>query len=438
MMENFWTPKKISDNSNELGSKEVETLTRDYRCIVCKGSKFLCGKARCPILVRYYSQIRTKPLLESLNLEGSSPPDIFIGRIGWPNVFVGPLIPPFRGDTEILGTPEYWKGKTIEEIVDFRYQLVRGKFRTDVHDVNKGKIVELTRELALSKGSTEVEAEFTKKPAGRLVLDDEVQPFGPSAPLKDIRLTSMTTDWKIEKAYSDTDLKAGQAVWILYEKGIFVSRIQKAFSAGLFGLEKNRRFVPTRWSITAVDDTVSKRLREQVKTFPVINEFRVYEHTALDNRWIVLMIPSCWSYEQMEGWYPGTTWNPTGKNVWIISDWEGFEGRSTYAETGGCYYSTRLAACEHLVEEKRQAAVVTLREIHPGYYMPVGVWHTRESIRAALKNEPKKFNSLGEALGFISTKLEIPIENWIRKTSLLNSFIHQTRLSNFIKFNLKK
>ncbi len=417
----------------EETKEKFKTIVKDFRCVLCKGSKFLCGKTRCPILLRFYAQTKTKPLIDTLELEGSSPPDLFVGRIGWPKVYIGPLVPPLHGDTKFLATPEEWHGKTIEEIVEFRSQLVRGKYRTHVKNVNNGKIAELVKELALAKNSPEVEATFTKKPSGVIILDDSVQPFGPSAPLKNLRVSSIKTDEKIEKAYYDTDLKASEAIFILYQKGVLISRIQKAFSAGLFGIEKQRKFVPTRWSITAVDSTISKKLIEKVKNFPLINEFRVYEHEALDNKWIILMVPDYWSYEQMEGWYPGTTWNPVGKKVWIISDWEGFEGRSTYARTGGCYYSTRLGVTEHLVKEKRQAAVITFREIHPGYLMPVGVWHTRESIRVALKKKPRKFNSLEEALKFISTKLEIPIKRWIENTTLLKNLIYQKRINDFFK-----
>src|SRR2546426_7645270 len=46
----------------------------------------------------------------------------------------------------------------------------------------------------------------------------------------------------------------------------------RAFSVGAFGIETNRRFVPTRWSITAVDDTIGKQLRDRVHAFPLINE----------------------------------------------------------------------------------------------------------------------------------------------------------------------
>jgi len=429
-MKNSWISRLI-DGQRRI-AKPV-AVTHDARCVLCRGAKLLCGKERCPILVRYYAQMKTEPLINSLTLDGSSPPSVFVGRIGYPHVFIGPLIPPVHGDTSFLDTPELWTGKTIEDIVNFRSQLVRGKYRVHVKDVNKGKIVELTKELALSKASPDVDAEFFKRPTGRIVMSDEVQPFGPSAPLKDLELSSVKTDHKIEKAYSDTDLKAAQAVLALYNKKILVSKIQRAFSAGLFGIEKNRKFVPTRWSITAVDDIISKNLMEQVRTFPMINEFRVYEHIALDNQWIVLMIPNYWSYEQMEGWFPKTVWNPAGSSVVIYSDWEGFEGRTTYAATGGCYYSTRLAVCERLVEEKRQATVITLREIRPGYIMPVGVWHTRESIREALRHEPRKFASLNGALSYISAKLQTPIESWVEESDILYNIRYQKKLNDFLK-----
>jgi len=426
----------VIDNPNvlaELSSSTIKTITRDFRCVLCKGGKFLCGKARCPILVRFYAQIKTKPLIDSLKLEGSAPGGIFVGKLGYPFCFIGPLVPPFYGDTTILDTPELWVGKSIDEIVFYRSQLVRGMYRVHVKNVTQGKIVELTREIALSKFPTDTEVEFTKKPSGKLVLDDEAQPFGPSAPLKELSIANIKTDKRIEKAYYDTDLKAAEAVVMLYNEGVLISKIQTAFSAGLFGLKKNRRFVPTRMSITAVDSIISQNLLEKVKTFPLINEFRVYEYTALDNKWIVLMIPDYWSYEQMEGWYPKTTWNLSGKDVWIISDWEGYKGRTTYSLTGGCYYSTRLAICEKLLKEKRQATVITFREVHPGYIMPVGVWHTRESIREAVKKKPLKFDRLEEALRYISTKLTIPIENWIRNAHLLRNFLFQKKLEYYLK-----
>ena len=432
-MKNPWISDVISEKNiiKEL-SGEIKFVEKDSRCIICKGSKFLCGKVRCPILVRIYAQLKFKPVLEKEEIEGSSPPDIFIGRIGYPYVYIGPLIPPLKGNTSILSCPELWQGKNIDEIVELRLQLVRGKYRTHVKNF-EGKIVELTREIALSKSSVESEAEFRRKPSGTIVLDDEVQPFGPSAPLKNFSIGSMKTDQKIEKAYSDTDLKASEAVFWLYKKGVLISRIQRAFSAGLFGIEKQRKFVPTRWSITAVDSIISQKLLEQVKTFPLINEFRVYEHEALDNKWIVLMIPDYWSYELIEAWYPKTVWNPAGKETVIYSDSEGFEGRTTYPSIGGCYLASRLSVSEKLVEEKRQAAVIVLREIHPGYILPVGVWNVRLNVKETLKNKPLKFDKMEDALKYISTKLNIPLKVWIKNSHLLRKLLYQKRLLDFIQ-----
>ncbi|PJB21549.1 MAG: hypothetical protein CO114_04770, partial [Euryarchaeota archaeon CG_4_9_14_3_um_filter_38_12] len=344
----------------------------------------LCGKTRCPILVKFYAQMKTKKLIDSLRIDGSSPPGVFVGRIGYPYVSVGPLIPPVHGDTSLLDTPEYWLGKSIDEIVDFRSALVRGKHRVNVTDIDE-KIAEKTRRLALSINPADVEAEFMKKPAGRLVLDDEVQPYGPSAELKKMDVGNIKFDSKIEKAYYDTDLKAKDAVLELYRKGAFVSRIQKAFSAGAFGIKKRRRFVPTRWGITAVDSMIGRELREKMKTYPLINEYRIYESWELDNRFIILMMPLSWRYELVEAWYPNTVWNPLGKKIVIFSSSEGYYGRKTYAEIGGCYYAARLATAEFLSKERRQAGVVILREAHPGYIMPVGVWNVRENVRNAFK-----------------------------------------------------
>jgi len=50
--------------------------------------------------------------------------------------------------------------------------------------------------------------------------------------------------------------------------------IRRIFSAGLLSQKSNRRFVPTRWSITAVDDIFSKALIKEIKKFQEIDDFR--------------------------------------------------------------------------------------------------------------------------------------------------------------------
>lgn len=442
-----FSPKRVSKaysstwvhdllRSTNLDQEDVPTVTgKDSKsglCVICKGSRLLCGKERCPIMVKVKYYLRSVPLMSSEDIAGASPPSVFIGRIGYPNVYAGPLVPPVHEDTSLYDLPELWFGRSMDEIVSFRSMLIRGKHRVHVRRFEKaGKIIDKTRELALAVKPVDVELLLTKKPHGSIFLDDEVQPFGPSAPIRDLLLSNTRWDQNVEKAYNDTDLKAVPAVLELYDEGVSVTKIQRAFSVGAFGLEDNRRLVPTRWSITAVDDIVSKNLMAQVKQFPEINEYRVYESRYLDNVFEILMIPSAWSYEAMEAWYPGTVWNPKGSGAVMYSDWEGYDGRTTYAEIGGCYYAARLAVCDQLVKERRQATVIVLREARPGYIMPVGVWQVRENVRNAMRQKPYAFNTLELALKWIAARFQIPLEQWIRRSELLKSALFQKKITDF-------
>ena len=393
----------------------------------------LCGKERCPVLVRFSFQARVNKLIDSLTLEGSSPPSVFVGRIGYPKVVVGPLVPPVVGDTSFIDTPEFWGNVTIDDIVNFRSQLVRGKHVVNVYDVDSSdKIVSLTRELALSRESVQSEVYFEKKPRGRIVFYDEAQPHGPSAPIKKLEISNPKYDHRIEKAFYDTDLKARDAVVELYKKGTLVSGIQKAFSVGAFGEKKHRRFVPTRWSITAVDSLLGEELLKQTKNSPLINEYRVYRFKRFDNRWVVLMMPTSWRYELIEAWYPKTTWNPYGATIAIYNSYEFYNGRKTYAEIGGCYYAARLAVNETLTKEHRQAGVVIFREAHPGYILPVGVWNVRETVRKALKQPYTKYDDLQTALSAVKETMDIPLERWIKNSAVLKDSLHQRRLEDFL------
>ncbi|QLH75573.1 MAG: hypothetical protein HPY73_09165 [Methanomassiliicoccales archaeon] len=415
-----------------FGPLEAGELTATNPCVLCKGSKNLCGKERCSLMVKYYAHQRTRPLIDSLELSGSSPPGVFVGRYGYPKVDVGPLVPPDLGDTGFMDTPEEWVGRPIEDIVEFRFRLVRGKFKVSVKDFqNAGRMMDLTRDLALSINSVDVEANFSKRPSGKIVLDDEIQPFGPSAALKDFEISNPKYDHKVEKAYYDTDLSAVEAVTSLYKQGVLISKLQKAFSVGAFGIERNRRLVPTRWSITAVDDTLGKDLLKTTKTFPQISEWRVYDWDQLDNRWSVLLMPTSWRYELIEAWYPNTAWNPLGRQIEVISSHEFYDGRREYAEIGGCYYAARLAVNELLMRERRTAGAVIFREAHPGYIMPVGVWNVRENVRRALMQRPSNYNSLNEAMLHIGRRMDIPVRRWLSASEVLKDYLRQRRIDDY-------
>jgi len=404
-------------------------------CLICRGSRMLCGKPRCPAMTRLYSFLRITNTIKSEKIFGSSPPAVFVGRIGYPHVYAGPLLPPTSGDTSVFDTPEKWIGKSLEEIIDFRTRLIRGKFLVNVRKpLENQRFLDKTLEIALSKNPVDTEALFKKKPSGRFLFDEALQPMGPSAPLLKIEVDNVKTDHRIEKAYSDFDLKAEEAVLDLYRNGVPVSRLQRVFSMGAFGVKRQRRLVPTRWSITAVDSIISRRLiDEEIKENPVINEYRVYSFNYLGNRFVILLMPSTWRYEWIEAWYPGTLWNPQEYSVAMGSDWEGYYGRTSYASLGGCYYAVRLAVAEALSRERRQAGVVAMREIHPDFITPLGVWINRECVREAMKREYEKFDTLKEALAYIGSIFSIEIDEWIKTSALLKDALYQERITKYLQ-----
>lgn len=401
-------------------------------CLACRGSRMLCGRVFCPIIVK--SMIKKK-LIVNDQIYGSSPPSIFVGRIGYPRVYVGPMTPPYTGDTSILDLPENWVYKKVEEIIDYRFSLVRGKIAVNVRSAsNPSKHLEIIQEFAMGERPVDAEMILEKKPVGSLIFSEETPPYGPSAPLKDIRLGgNIHVDARIEKAYYDKYLKAEEAVIQLYSKNVPVSRIQRAFSAGVLGEKNERKFVPTRWSITAVDDILSKNIINEIKSYQIINEYLVYVRKHLDNLFIGLFVPDYWSYEWIEAWFPQTTWNLTYNTTELIGDHEGYKGRTVYAsEIGGCYYAARLAAAEALKSMKRQATVLLLREIYPGFTLPLGVWFVRENLREMFRQTPVKFDTLDEALQFIASKSSIKLEQWLKVSWILNKLLFQTRLTRFM------
>ncbi len=400
-------------------------------CVRCRGTKMLCGKSACPILVKYFADNKVKKITSTQEMDGLSPPGVFIGRYGYPKVDIGPFIAPGEENTDIMDTPEMWVGKSLEEITQMRFSLVRGKHRARVDRPDGDRIHDLVQEISMSRTMPEIEVKFSNSPGVTFALDDSVQPFGRSGRIERIIASTGRFDQKIEKAFFDTDLDARSAVEQLYKSEVKVSAIQRAFSTGVFGIGKNRRMVPTRWSITAVDDMIGKAMLRENRYNDTLWDYRVYSYSALDNRWIILMLPTTWRYELIEAWYPNTTWNPTGKQIWMISSHEFFSGRSEYAEIGGCYYAARLAVNELFRREGIQAGVVIMRESHPGYIMPIGVWNVREHVRETLRTQPRSFESLAGAVSFISSVLDIPHERWLAHSSILRNFKDQRTLDQF-------
>ena len=380
-------------------------------CLQCKGSRLLCGNKVCPLL----SRIKVEPKIKNLSKDffGKSPSS-FIGHFGYPNVFIGPL--GAVEEKENMDNPNAWFGMNYSDVIEMRSLLLRSKERESVF--SKLKVIEEIQELTLANSPTDVEMQFNKKPYYNLNFSGIVQPMGPSVELSKLRLAeNPKISSKIEYIVRD-DLKAVESSSLLYKKGQDVYKITNILSVGLLGKEK--KLVPTRWSITAIDDIICKQLIEEVKQYPSVNEYLVFSSEYLSNHFEILVMPGNWEFENFEAWAPGSFWSQGAKNTVISEEYEGYKGRTKYAasQVGG-YYAARLGIVEGLKNIKRQARIVNFREIYEGYMIPLGVWVVRETVRNAFNKPPMKFSTLDEALKHIDSKLRIKTSVYKKKSRIL-------------------
>jgi hypothetical protein len=290
------------------------------------------------------------------------------------------------------------------------------------------------QEITMAPSSIDLDIFLAGKPRMESSFDSFAAPMGPSAKLERLKLNSNPKVPKhIDRFYSDTDAKSATALVALFERGFPVSTLSKVLSSGSFGVKKNRRIVPTRWAITAVDSNISEYLiDEKVRQFPLVDSFMLFNSNYLDNNFWVLLLPYPWSFEQLESWMPGGVWTPSAKEINISADREFNQGLKGYPEeVEGAYFAARLAVAEYLVAEKRQAAAIVFREIGAGYAVPLGVWQIRENMRAAFKQKPLTFSSVDLALDFLSKKLKVPMGAYKKKSELFNYFKEQKRISEW-------
>ncbi len=404
-------------------------------CIKCKG-KLLCGAKKCPILERHSSQKKVVSNIKGTSFQGSSPPSVFVSWKGYPKVSIAPLSPTEQTPkAALLDSPEKWFSLSQEEIVSFRESLVHSTRPISVHEAaNPSYSLLDLQDLAMSDKPTDVEISLFKKPSPSLSFSDTTAPLGPRASLKKFSLTENTSvPQKVDYLVSDTAVKANTALSELYDSGLPVSYLYKLLSLGTLGVRKKRKLVPLRWSITAADDSLSKKLiEEKVKQFQQLGEILLFSSIYLDNRFFILLIPSEWSFEQLECWLPGGTWTAEAKTSQVIQDHEFYKPRKSYASNvEGAYYSARLAVAEKLVELKRQSSAIVFREIGSEYNIPLGVWVIRETVRNALSSKPLNFFDLDLALEYVSNKLSVPLSHYLAESKLIDNLKKQRRLTEW-------
>ena len=353
------------------------------QCAKCKG-KGMCGLARCPIVSRFHAQVAAKP---ASSYQGSSP-SVFIGSFGYPDIRGGPLL---INDTD---NPPDWIRDNLgmEEIVGIRARTIRGN--AGLHKIG-GNL----QEIALSSISLDVDIAFEKPIEFSLNFDGTVAPVGFSGTVKTMDLVgSAKVGRAVDRITSDEDIVATDAAIALNHEGVDVYQITKLMTAGLLG--KRRKFVPTRWAITAVDDTLSNGLKKEIARFPPLEEILVFSGEIYGNRIVTILLPGDWKYEMIEIWGKHTLW--AGDEEMIVQDREGMT-KYGYSPISGAYYSARLAVCEYLSSIRRSARVVVIRTISGDYWAPLGTWVIREATRKAVGSKPVTCASLDAAVALAAS-----------------------------------
>ncbi len=332
-------------------------------------------------------------------------PSLFVGSYNYPRVRIGLLS---AEHYSVNDNPLTWSRRNaqIPEIFESRSRLINASNYGHVKLPDNAKlerIKSLAREAALAAKPIDVDVSLDKKPSLRLSFGSEVLPHGPNVVVNKVLLTSNPRVPRIvEKLYSDDDLKAVSAVKTLWNKGFDEHYISKLLSAGTLGEKIERRFVPTRWGITATDDMVGNYLRKKIFGFPDFG-YSLFFGGYLGNYYLLLFFPQQWSFELFEK-YVGSRKINLRKNYY--TDYEPYNGRKSYSsETAGGYYAARLPVLEFLSNNKKKAGVLALRIITDEYWAPLGVWVVREAVRKSLSSKPFVFSSLDEMLSFAKALL---------------------------------
>jgi len=386
------------------------------------------------------TKFKYKDLGKISKFSSNSPPSVFIGsKLKYPLVNVGILSPLERDeDAWVYDDAKYWAENnfTINEVIRLRDSLLNSRFQSNVKDSRlDSKFVKIAQELALASKPIDVEIELKSEVNMGRKKDKVLTPIGMSAPLKKVRITeNVKIDQKVDKVIND-EIKSSEGIKFLYTNNFSEYTLAKILSVGVLGLKKDKKLVPTRWSITATDDTLGKHLLSKIRDYKWIENYELFFGSFMGNHYLIMLFPNVFSYELFELYFPGSSWNPT-KEIKASTDYENFDGRKEYAHnTAGGYYAARLPILEYLEKIRCQANVIAIRLETPSYWAALGVWVCRESCRKILNKNPLNFKSKEELIdsakkismikfGFDPSKI-------LKQSKLLQQLGEQKRLNEF-------
>ncbi len=366
-------------------------------CPRCRGRGW-CGRDECVYLAAL-REVRER-LSRHRDLDGYTL-TVHVSWRGYPRVRLAPGV----GERDIPDEGRALARLPYDELLELRALTFRKR--------SERRHVRETPDLS----HEEIEATVSARPVESTLhverrLSDPTRTAPFLGPLVDGRLELDGTPRvpsHLERVHED-ELKAERAVIELYERGFDEGYIARALSLGLLGHPADRRLVPTRWSVAAVDSIVSDYLKRTVRELPPGDDYRLLHGELFGNEMWVILRPEPLSYELIEVYEPGAPWSDR-ERVTVLRDAEVSREREP-EETGGAYYAARVGALEACRDLGRQFGITVIRVVRREYSAPLGAWVIREAVRRA--EEVMRTDDHGELLEALRERLDGPARAALR------------------------
>lgn len=314
--------------------------------------------------------------------------------------------------------------KEYSDIVKLNAKNIMGNTNKIYIKHTNTRILNNIQNVYKSKSAVEFASKFENElKFNKPVINKLSGMLGTKNELKQISLNENTKTSKQIEKYTTNDIKSREAMINLYKRGTSEQQIINLLSLGQFGVQTNKKIVPTKWSNTAYDKTIEQYLHKKLITYKIIDNYEVYFYEDKGNSFLVILSPSAYcleSIEKMSNWFGVDFANH--KNKLLEKD---------EPETAGGFYATKIAIFEALEKRKRQASIICIRLID-NYEIPLGVVFVRESVRECMKiqNQIFKTSKLDELKVYMRIR-QTKYDKLFTNSKVLKEMKSQRRLNDF-------
>lgn len=345
------------------------------------------------------------------NFNGITPPSNLVTVKKYPILNLGVLASEETVNLNIED-PSYLatKNYSFEDIIKHKSLLINFYTPVSAYDVKDNKFYEKVLEISQSIKSLDIEVKIKK------IFEERFHTkifsfFGFKGKIEQL---SINDNPKIPNIlYEISEISAKEGVVKLYESNFSDYYISRLFSLGFFGYSINRKLVPSKWSITAVQRIIEEKINREIKDFKIISSYFLSQNRIYGNDLYGIIFPGNGEVEMLEVLMPGSAYNREGNYPIIGKD----------SESGG-YYAVRLSFKEFLRMNKFRANLLLIRVVTNEYKFPLGSWVLREGTKIMFKKKIEIYSSMNEILNHLNNifwnKYNMTIFKIIKNSEIIN------------------